>query len=112
MLSASAACFAEKGFPKCSMQDIADGAGMSKGAVYSHFESKEVVFRIMITLEHELGAQKSLEASKSPSYLDSIINLLVCCISVPAFPRISDAFQALILSAAASLASRLWPLPH
>lgn len=86
ILSAAAACFAEKGFSKCSMQDIADGAGMSKGAVYGHFESKEEVFRIMIAREHELGAQKSLEASKSPPYLDAIIDLLIYCISVPAFP--------------------------
>ncbi len=43
ILSASAELFLEKGFEKTSMQDVAAAAGISKGAIYHHFQSKEEI---------------------------------------------------------------------
>jgi AcrR family transcriptional regulator len=37
--------FAERGFEAASIDDIAAAAGVAKGAVYHHFESKEAVFQ-------------------------------------------------------------------
>lgn len=44
VLSVSAQLFLEKGFEKSSMQEIAQIAGVSKGAIYHHFRSKEEIF--------------------------------------------------------------------
>ena len=42
ILDVSMRLFLEKGFENTSMQDIVDGlGGLSKGAIYHHFKSKE-----------------------------------------------------------------------
>ena len=41
ILDAAAALFAEKGYQSTTLQDIIDATGLSKGAVYHHFRSKE-----------------------------------------------------------------------
>ncbi len=43
ILTVSAKLFLEKGYDKTSMQDIAETAGISKGAIYHHFQSKEEI---------------------------------------------------------------------
>ncbi|WP_019421356.1 TetR/AcrR family transcriptional regulator [Paenibacillus sp. OSY-SE] len=43
ILTVSAKLFTEKGFDKTSIQDIIDALGMSKGAIYHHFKSKEEI---------------------------------------------------------------------
>ena len=45
ILSVSAKLFLEKGFDKTSMQDIATTAGISKGAIYHHFKSKDEIIK-------------------------------------------------------------------
>jgi AcrR family transcriptional regulator len=47
ILDAALACFAEKGFAACRMEDIARRAGISKGTIYLYFESKEAVFKAL-----------------------------------------------------------------
>ncbi|MGV9796620.1 TetR/AcrR family transcriptional regulator [Mycobacterium sp. NPDC003449] len=44
LLEAAAATFARKGYAGASLDEIADAAGYSVGAVYSNFSSKEQVF--------------------------------------------------------------------
>src|SRR4051812_37318634 len=41
LLEAAARVFAEKGFAATSLDEVADAAGLTKGAVYSNFENKE-----------------------------------------------------------------------
>ena len=41
ILSAAERLFAQKGYAKTTLQDIIDTTGLSKGAVYHHFKSKE-----------------------------------------------------------------------
>ncbi|MEV7673523.1 ScbR family autoregulator-binding transcription factor [Streptomyces sp. NPDC000963] len=43
ILSAAAELFAEKGYRTTSMLNVADRVGMTKGAVYFHFRSKEAL---------------------------------------------------------------------
>ncbi|MEU9578487.1 MULTISPECIES: ScbR family autoregulator-binding transcription factor [Streptomyces] len=43
ILNAAAAAFATDGFPQVTIKDIADGAQMTKGAVYFHFPNKEAL---------------------------------------------------------------------
>lgn len=48
ILYAAFDAFAKYGFKRTSMADIADGAGMSRAAVYMHFKNKDDIFRSMI----------------------------------------------------------------
>lgn len=44
LLDAAEDVFAEKGFTAAALDDIADSAGYTKGAIYKHFETKEDLF--------------------------------------------------------------------
>src|SRR5438128_41765 len=44
LLEAAAAVFAARGFHGASLDEIAETAGFTKGAIYSHFESKDDLF--------------------------------------------------------------------
>lgn len=44
ILEAAGALFASKGYHGTSMNDIVEKSGLSKGAIYGHFESKEQLF--------------------------------------------------------------------
>jgi AcrR family transcriptional regulator len=48
LLAAAAEVFAEKGFYGATLDEIADAAGFSKGAVYSNFSSKDELFLALI----------------------------------------------------------------
>ncbi|WP_353947339.1 ScbR family autoregulator-binding transcription factor (plasmid) [Streptomyces sp. HUAS MG91] len=43
VLAAAAQAFADRGFPPVTVQDVAELAGMTKGAVYFHFANKEAL---------------------------------------------------------------------
>ncbi|WP_328563564.1 ScbR family autoregulator-binding transcription factor [Streptomyces coelicoflavus] len=51
VLLKAAECFAENGYADSSVLDVAERAGMTKGAVYHHFPSKEVL-AIAVVEEH------------------------------------------------------------
>jgi AcrR family transcriptional regulator len=48
ILDAALACFAERGYHETSVDDIAARAGLSKGAIYWHFEGKRELFLALI----------------------------------------------------------------
>lgn len=54
IISISAQLFAEKGYDKTSMQEIVDALGMSKGAIFHHFRSKEDIFNAVMKRQFEL----------------------------------------------------------
>lgn len=57
ILSVSARLLLEKGFDKTSMKDIAETAGISKGAIYHHFQSKdEIIEAVMEKQAHTVTA--------------------------------------------------------
>lgn len=60
VLLAAARLFAAKGFPNTSMKDVADEMGMTKGAVYHHFPSKESL-AIAVVEEHYARWPRLLE---------------------------------------------------
>ncbi len=55
VLEAAAEVFARRGFHGASVEEVAETAGFSKGAVYSNFESKEDLF--LALLDQRLDAQ-------------------------------------------------------
>jgi AcrR family transcriptional regulator len=48
IVQAALAVFAEKGFAAAKLEDIARRAGVSKGAIYLYFETKEDIFRAVV----------------------------------------------------------------
>lgn len=48
IVEAAMAVFAERGFAAAKLDEIAARAGVSKGAVYLYFETKEAVFRAVV----------------------------------------------------------------
>ena len=57
ILSSARKLFAASGFEATSIDDIAAGAGVAKGAVYHHFASKEEIFtRVLEDVQHEIAA--------------------------------------------------------
>jgi AcrR family transcriptional regulator len=55
LLDAAAEVFARRGFAATSLDEIADAAGFSKGAVYSNFAGKEDLF--LSVLDEHVGRQ-------------------------------------------------------
>ncbi len=48
ILDAALACFAENGYKGTNLRDFAAGMGLSKSALYSHYDSKEAIWSAMI----------------------------------------------------------------
>jgi AcrR family transcriptional regulator len=48
LVDAAATVFARRGFAAASLDEVADEAGLTKGAVYSNFDSKEELFQAVI----------------------------------------------------------------
>lgn len=57
ILNVAAQLFTDKGFEKTSIQDIIVVLGMSKGAVYHHFRSKEEILDAVIEQQFNYSAQ-------------------------------------------------------
>jgi AcrR family transcriptional regulator len=65
--------FASAGFEATSVDDIAAHAGVTKGAFYHYFDSKERVFEeILEAVQSELAAGVREAAAKASSPLDSL----------------------------------------
>lgn len=63
ILSTAYSFFIEKGYEKTSIQDIINELGISKGAIYHYFKSKEEILQSVLLLEKE----------KANTYLDKLI---------------------------------------
>ena len=61
IIAVSLALFKEKGFEKTSMQDIVTASGLSKGAIFHHFKSKEEIFDTAMEHEFALARKRFFE---------------------------------------------------
>jgi AcrR family transcriptional regulator len=64
LLASAARVFARRGFHAASVEEVAEDAGFSKGAVYSNFASKEDLFLAMVEarFQDRLGAIRAAVA--------------------------------------------------
>ncbi|HSP21269.1 MAG TPA: TetR/AcrR family transcriptional regulator [Planococcus sp. (in: firmicutes)] len=62
--------FSSKGFHQTSVQEIAQGAGISKGAFYKHFDSKESLF-IELLKRYQLDLNSALAAPRFADAADT-----------------------------------------
>jgi AcrR family transcriptional regulator len=71
IVSAARELFTARGFAATSIDDIASRAGVAKGAVYHHFESKEQIFqRVFEQMTRALAAEVAATAAAGKSVLD------------------------------------------
>ena len=81
IIAAALEVFVEKGFAAARLEDIAARAGVSKGAVYLYFSTKEDIFRAVV----EQGFAPNLQAVRSMADGDQV-----------AFPDLLRAFTVTI----------------
>lgn len=73
ILATAAELFVEKGFSGTSMSDLAEKLGLSKAAIYHHFESKETILRDLVkTTQVDLEKLVSHFESLSPGNVNRI----------------------------------------
>jgi AcrR family transcriptional regulator len=65
IVQAALSVFAEKGFAAAKLEDIARRAGVSKGAIYLYFETKEEIFRAVVgqAIAPNVGPVKAMAAA-------------------------------------------------
>jgi AcrR family transcriptional regulator len=63
ILDAALVCFDRSGFHRSSMQDIFDESGLSTGAVYRYFDSKEAIIEAIAEQRHNKEAELIAEAA-------------------------------------------------
>ena len=73
LLAAARELFAANGFTATGREQIAERAGVTRGALYHHFGSKEQLFRAVVEeLEVELGGKVMAAASQSPDAAEQL----------------------------------------
>lgn len=75
LLDAAERVFAAKGVSRTSLQDIAQAAGASRGAIYWHFKNKADLFNAMMS-RITLPMEEALQPSGHPDALDPLDELL------------------------------------
>ncbi len=93
ILRAARKVFVEKGFENARMTDVASAAGLSKGAVYFYFDSKQALIRALAAQEHvranaildEVLAHRDLSAKQN--FQDLLRQLLHHLLSLRYPPR-------------------------
>ena len=84
IVSLSAKLFIEKGYDKTSIQDIINALGMSKGAIYHHFKSKEEILNKVLEQRSNYATQMfnnlliNIQASNAR---EKLVNILDCILS-------------------------------
>jgi AcrR family transcriptional regulator len=86
--SAALTLFAERGFGSVSVDDIAVAAGVTKGAVYHHFETKERLFEAVFrAVEDDLYDRLIESAPASGTGVDLLVfgtrTFLTFCLAQP-----------------------------
>ena len=91
IIEVSARLFLEKGFDKTSMRDIVEGLGMSKGAIYHQFASKEEIMQAVNQMQDEM-IQQQIEAIKEQDFrkIADLMGNVLETVTIPAHPIIQE----------------------
>ena len=74
VLAAARSAFGRKGYAQTSVEEIAEAARVTKGAVYHHFASKEALFRAVhaeVASEAQARAAAAMDPAESP--IDQVV---------------------------------------
>ena len=111
IVGAALAVFAEKGFAAAKLDEIARRAGISKGALYLYFETKEDIFRAVVgqMIAPNMAAVKALAAAH-PGPFDQLIRGVAAQIGFVAQTSPLGAVGKMVLSEARNFPelARVW----
>jgi AcrR family transcriptional regulator len=71
ILDAAAQCFAQAGFHRSTMQDVARSAGMVPGNLYRYFSSKEAIIEELVERDRAAIAQDFAALAASTHFMDA-----------------------------------------
>ncbi len=80
ILDAAEACFANTGFHRTSMQDICQSAGVSAGAVYLYFDSKEALITGISERDRAEIIENFTELAGAPDFAAGMREVMRSCI--------------------------------
>lgn len=72
ILDAAERCFARSGFHRCTMQDICKEAGISPGALYVYFASKEALIAGLSERDRSEFQARFAEVAEAPDFLKAL----------------------------------------
>jgi AcrR family transcriptional regulator len=127
ILDAALAVFAELGFARAKVEDVAARAGLSKGAVYLYFDSKTAILTALVRrlADRVIGAAEAVVEANAEGdaekTLRALLTYLAIQISDPkisaaprlviaeahAFPEIAALYRDVVLSRVQRLVTRL-----
>src|SRR5512143_3703890 len=76
IIDAAYRCFARKGFHQATMRDIYTEAGLSAGAVYHYFKSKEDIIQASFVFDYQRSLPVFEQAANDPDPLVAIDQLI------------------------------------
>lgn len=88
ILNAAMTCFARDGFHGASMQKICSEAGMSPGALYRYFPSKEAIIAAIVEDERSARLHLLDEIARAPSILEGLTQCLEFLLREPTLPTV------------------------
>lgn len=77
ILDAALVCFAENGYKGTNLRDFAAGIGLSKSALYRHFESKEAIWNALLDWMESYYAERFGSPEHLPEVPGSCEELLL-----------------------------------
>lgn len=76
LLSSAVRCFARNGFHATTTRDLTSGVGLSPGALYVHFASKEDVLFAVVRVGHERALAELGAAPRQDGAADEVADLV------------------------------------
>ena len=95
ILRAAADAFASRGFDGASLVDIAAAAGVTTGAVYSHFRGKPELLMMVVTSTLDVvHPVRDADPSLTPAYLHEWVDWLIAAPQTPLRSLIAEIHHA------------------
>lgn len=77
ILEAAKTCFVRSGFQGASMQQICAEAGMSPGALYRYFPSKEAIVEAICEADRQQDTECFISLLENPSVVDGLVGAAI-----------------------------------
>jgi TetR/AcrR family transcriptional regulator, repressor for uid operon len=77
IMDAARKCFVQSGFRGASMHDICREAGMSPGALYRYFPSKEAVIEAIAEHDRQSDVANMMKIGNGPTLIDGFMNAIM-----------------------------------
>lgn len=87
IVAAAAGCFAAKGFHQTSMQEVCEAAGMSPGALYRYFASKDAIIEAMANEERAETADLLKHLRAAPNIVDGLSSIAAAIVDTLGDPE-------------------------